>query len=135
MSQSMLLPAFVALFGVVGAIFLVGGFPARVGQEFADDDDVTDWIPVYDEGYDDDESLEYEVPREPDDDRRAYPPAPSRPTTRPSRSCGAVPIPSRCHHRSDSPTTAFTSTRAAAGSLICSLTSTPTRPNPARGTG
>lgn len=70
LSQSMLLPAFVALFGIIGALFLVGGLSGRVvGPEFVDDDDVTDWIPVYDEGYDDDDYIEYEVPR-------AYPPAP-----------------------------------------------------------
>ena len=78
MSQSMLLPAFVALFGIVAALFLVGGLPRRIpGPEFSDDDDdVTDWIPIYDEGYDDDEYLEYEVSREPDYYRPAYPPAP-----------------------------------------------------------
>ncbi len=70
LSQSILLPAFVALFGIIGALFLVGGLSRRVaGPEFVDDDDVTDWIPVYDEGYDDDDYIEYEVPR-------AYPPAP-----------------------------------------------------------
>jgi hypothetical protein len=67
LSQSMLLPAFVALFGIIGALFLRGGFPRRIpGPGFSDDDDVTDWIPVYDEGYDDDYYIEYEVSREAD---------------------------------------------------------------------
>lgn len=66
LSQSLLLPAFVALFGIVGALFLVGGSPWRIpGLALAGADDVTDWIPVYDPGYDDDEYLEYEVTREP----------------------------------------------------------------------
>jgi EmrB/QacA subfamily drug resistance transporter len=78
LSQSMLLPAFVALFGIIGALFLVGGLPRRIsGPEFPDDDDVTDPIPVYDEGYDDDEYLEYEVSREPDYDQPAYPAVPA----------------------------------------------------------
>jgi EmrB/QacA subfamily drug resistance transporter len=73
LSQSMLLPAFVALFGIIGALFLVGGSPRRIpGPGFSGDDDVTDWIPVYDEGYDDDEYIEYVVPREPDYYRPAY---------------------------------------------------------------
>lgn len=77
LSQSMLLPAFVALFGIIGALFLAGGLPRRIpGPEFSDDDDVTDWIPVYDEGYDDDEYIEYVVSREPDHYRPAYPAAP-----------------------------------------------------------
>jgi EmrB/QacA subfamily drug resistance transporter len=67
LSQSMLLPAFVALFGIIGALFLAGGLPRRVaGPGYSDDDDVTDPIPVYDEGYDDDEYTEYEVSREAD---------------------------------------------------------------------
>ncbi len=74
LSQSMLLPAFVALFGIIGALFLVGGLPRRIpGPGFSGDDDVTDRIPVYDEGYDDDEYIEYEVSREPDYHWPAYP--------------------------------------------------------------
>ena len=50
LSQSMLLPAFVALFGIVGALFLMGGLPRRIPGPglYDDEDDVTDWIPVYD---------------------------------------------------------------------------------------
>ena len=74
LSQSMLLPAFVALFGIIGALFLVGGLPRRIpGPGFSGDDDVTDRIPVYDEGYDDDEYIEYVVSREPDYHWPAYP--------------------------------------------------------------
>jgi MFS family permease len=46
MSQSILLPAFVALFGVVAAIFLVGGSPARLTDPA---EEVTDRLPVVDE--------------------------------------------------------------------------------------
>ena len=77
LSQSMLLPAFVALFGIIGALFLAGGLPRRIpGPGFSGDDDVTDWIPVYNEGYDDDEYIEYMVSREPDYCRPAYAAAP-----------------------------------------------------------
>jgi len=46
MSQSILLPAFVALFGVVAAIFLVGGSPARLTDPA---EEITDRLPVVDE--------------------------------------------------------------------------------------
>jgi EmrB/QacA subfamily drug resistance transporter len=73
LSQSMLLPAFVALFGIIGALFLLGGLPRRIpGPGLSDDDDVTDWIPVYDEGYDDDDYIEYVVSREPGYYRPSY---------------------------------------------------------------
>ena len=74
LSQSMLLPAFVALFGIIGALFLVGGLSRRIpGPGSADDDDVTDWIPVYDE----DDYVEYEVSREPDYHLPSHPPVPA----------------------------------------------------------
>lgn len=65
MSQSVLLPAFVALFGIVAALFLVGFAPsaAAAGQAGADD--------VVDDDYDDDEYVELILLREPD-------PAPTR---------------------------------------------------------
>lgn len=63
LSQSMLLPAFGALFGIVAALFVVGGFGAP--RPVRDDDEITDEIPVYDDGYDDDDYLEYVVDREP----------------------------------------------------------------------
>ena len=68
MSESMLLPAVVAVFGIAAALFLVGGLPRRIPGPglYDDEDDVTDWIPVYDGGYDDDEYSEYVVPRETD---------------------------------------------------------------------
>jgi EmrB/QacA subfamily drug resistance transporter len=60
MSQSMLLPAFVALFGVIGALFLVdviGSATTREGGSDAEDAD----------GYDDDDDyVEYILRREPD---------------------------------------------------------------------
>ncbi|GAY16128.1 MFS transporter [Mycobacterium sp. shizuoka-1] len=57
LSQSMLLPAFVALFGIVAALFVIGGLS---GRRVADEE-ITDRIPVYDDGYDDDDYLEYVV--------------------------------------------------------------------------
>ena len=60
LSQSMLLPAFVALFGIVAALFVLGGLGARSAHMDADDD-ITDEIPVYDDGYDDDDYVEYVV--------------------------------------------------------------------------
>ena len=87
LSQSMLLPAFVALFGVTAALFLIGGAPRRVAGPGLSvprgSDEVTDRFPaldIYDEhgydeyeydergyddaGYDDDDYVEYAVPRE-----------------------------------------------------------------------
>ncbi len=64
LSQSMLLPAFAALFGIVAALFVLGGLGRPVVRA-DDDDEITDEIPVYDDGYDDDEYLEYVVHREP----------------------------------------------------------------------
>ncbi len=64
LSQSVLLPAFVALFGIIAALFMIGGLGRRVeGPSGADDDEITDRLPLY---YDDDDYLEYEVDREAD---------------------------------------------------------------------
>ncbi len=65
LSQSMLLPAFVALFGIVAALFVLGGLGARPARAGADDE-ITDEIPAYDDGYaddgyDDDDYVEYVV--------------------------------------------------------------------------
>ncbi|WP_445166519.1 MFS transporter [Mycolicibacterium sp. Dal123E01] len=65
LSQSMLLPAFVALFGIVAALFVLGGLGPRPAQA-RDDDEITDEIPAYgdgyaDDGFDDDDYVEYEV--------------------------------------------------------------------------
>ncbi len=50
MSQSTLLPAFIALFGVVAAIFLVGGRPSSApSQDVSDFDPPTDEIPAINE--------------------------------------------------------------------------------------
>jgi EmrB/QacA subfamily drug resistance transporter len=76
MSQSMLLPAFIALFGVVAAIFLLGfGDPARlVDEEDLDADHVLAVDYGGDDAFiDDDEYLEYEVRW--DDDPAPAPPA------------------------------------------------------------
>ncbi len=63
LSQSTLLPAFVALFGIIAALFMLGGAPRRIaGPSRSGADEVTDRIPAY---YDDDDYIEYEVDREP----------------------------------------------------------------------
>jgi EmrB/QacA subfamily drug resistance transporter len=72
MSQSVLLPAFIALLGVVAALFLVGSTPARRADEFEYDDD--DSAVEVDEDYDDDPYVEYILLREPDTEvERGYP--------------------------------------------------------------
>jgi len=66
MSQSVLLPAFIALFGITAALFLVG-FPSALGRKGggrnssapADGD-------LVDDGYDDDDYVELILLREPD---------------------------------------------------------------------
>ncbi|OSC38722.1 MFS transporter [Mycobacterium decipiens] len=63
MSQSMLLPAFIALFGIVAALFLVditGSATTRQPLPEADGDPA-------DDGYDDDDYVEYILRREPED--------------------------------------------------------------------
>ncbi|MGO9510540.1 MAG: MFS transporter [Mycobacterium sp.] len=55
MAQSMLLPAFVALFGIVAALFLVSSSGSSGGRELEPDDDYDDYV-------------EYIVRREPDPD-------------------------------------------------------------------
>ncbi|EUA13032.1 H+ antiporter-2 family protein [Mycobacterium kansasii 732] len=67
MSQSMLLPAFVALFGIVAALFLVGSTASAASrrllvQEDHDRGDLQD----EDEDFDDDDYVEYILCREPD---------------------------------------------------------------------
>lgn len=60
MSQSVLLPAFVALFGIIAALLLVGLTPSAIaGGDLAGEGDFVD------EGYDDDEYVEFILLREP----------------------------------------------------------------------
>jgi hypothetical protein len=72
MSQSMLLPAFIALFGVIGALFLLGSASIRFGEQDADFDGAREAerygheVPAADDAEygdfpDDDEYEEYEV--------------------------------------------------------------------------
>ena len=65
MSQSVRLPAFIALFGIVAALFLVGFTPWAVtgdgnGGDLPHDGDIVD------DDYDDDEYVEFVLRREPD---------------------------------------------------------------------
>lgn len=68
MSQSVLLPAFIALFGIIAALFLVGFAPwsrtGRGGDPFGPDED-----DIVDDDYDDDEYVEFVLVREPDVER------------------------------------------------------------------
>lgn len=69
MAQSTLLPAFVSLFGIVAALFLVGftgsarAGGSRAADAFGDFDDFDDYGD-YDDAYDDDEYVEFIVRRE-----------------------------------------------------------------------
>jgi hypothetical protein len=89
MSQSVLLPAFVALFGIVAALFLVGFAPwsgdGRGGDDplRPDDDDV-------DDDYDDDEYVEFVLVRESDIERRRDPEPPRPPVDRPRPASSGV---------------------------------------------
>ncbi|MEH3138622.1 MAG: MFS transporter [Mycobacterium kyogaense] len=70
MSQAMLLPAFIALFGVVAALFLTGGVARRLAPP-ADNETRADTDHADDDWVDDDDYVEYVVdwePREPDTD-------------------------------------------------------------------
>ena len=79
MSQSLLLPSFIALFGIVAALFLVGFAPSaltrrgrtRRGHVHQDDDRI-------DHDYDDDDYVEFILRREPD-----VAPAPDAPRAHP----------------------------------------------------
>jgi EmrB/QacA subfamily drug resistance transporter len=67
MSQSVLLPAFIALFGIIAALFLVGFAPSPAGRasKSAKSDKHHDGVV---DGYDDDDYVEFILRREPDDE-------------------------------------------------------------------
>ena len=64
MSQSVLLPAFIALFGIVAALFLVGFTPWVITRD-AKGGDLPDGDDVIDDDYDDDDYVELILRREP----------------------------------------------------------------------
>ncbi|OOK78454.1 hypothetical protein BZL30_2256 [Mycobacterium kansasii] len=66
MSQSMLLPAFIALFGIVAALFLVGGTGATASRRLLPQGDHGDDYQESDEDFDDDDYVEYILQPEPD---------------------------------------------------------------------
>src|SRR6185437_6821558 len=67
MSQSVLLPAFIALFGIIAALFLVGFGPwSRVGGGRGADPLGPDGDDIVDDDYDDDEYVEFVLLCEPD---------------------------------------------------------------------
>ena len=67
MSQSVLLPAFIALFGIIAALFLVGFGPwSRVGGGRGADPVGPDGDDIVDDDYDDDEYVEFVLLREAD---------------------------------------------------------------------
>jgi EmrB/QacA subfamily drug resistance transporter len=72
MSQSMLLPAFAALFGIAAALFMVGFATSAATRRFGGFDDKTERIPItpddqsdFADDYDDDEYVEFTLSREP----------------------------------------------------------------------
>ena len=66
MSQSVLLPAFITLFGIVAALFLVGFAPwSRKGDGRGGDDPLGPDDDVVDDDYDDDAYVEFVLVREP----------------------------------------------------------------------
>ncbi|BBY38570.1 MFS transporter [Mycobacterium mantenii] len=71
MSQSVLLPAFIALFGIIAALFLAGYAPwSRNGDGRGRDDlSAPDDADVVDEDYDDDAYVEFVLVREPEVER------------------------------------------------------------------
>ncbi|WP_406814567.1 MFS transporter [Mycobacterium sp. M23085] len=91
MSQSTLLPAFIALFGIVAALFLAGSAPwagkgaGRGGGVPHDPDDDVD------EDYDDDQYVEFLLVRDPEVERGSIPEQPRQRVERPSPAPGAVP--------------------------------------------
>ena len=89
MSQSVLLPAFVALFGIVAALFLVGFAPSAIAGGPPDARDVVD------DDYDDDEYVEFILLRQAE-------PAPA-PRTAYGRQSGAEPPADGWHGARDDP--------------------------------
>ncbi|OBB80109.1 MFS transporter [Mycobacterium colombiense] len=91
MSQSVLLPAFIALFGIIAALFLVGSAPwAGKGDGRGGDDPPGPGDDVVDDDYDDDEYVEFVLVREPD--TRGSDPEPQRqPVERPRPASSGVP--------------------------------------------
>ncbi|BCZ23353.1 MFS transporter [Mycobacterium senriense] len=92
MSQSVLLPAFIALFGIIAALFLVGSAP-RAGKSDGrgGDDPLGPDDDVVDDDYDDDEYVEFVLVREPDAQRGSHPAPARRPVERPRPSSSGVP--------------------------------------------
>ncbi|MGV0067202.1 MFS transporter [Mycobacterium colombiense] len=91
MSQSVLLPAFIALFGIVAALFLVGSAPGADKGDGRGGDDPLGPDDVVDDDYDDDQYVEFVLVREPDAQRALDPEPPRRPAERPRPSSTAVP--------------------------------------------
>jgi EmrB/QacA subfamily drug resistance transporter len=81
MSQSVLLPAFIALLGIVTALFLVSSAPAARAFD-------SDWGPEVDEEYDDDPYVEYVLLPHPDVETRE---PPARPAPRAVARPGPMP--------------------------------------------
>ncbi|HEX5254702.1 MAG TPA: DHA2 family efflux MFS transporter permease subunit [Mycobacterium sp.] len=84
MSQSVLLPAFIALFGIIAALFLVGAAPwAGKGDGRSGDDPFGPDDEVVDDDYDDDQYVEFVLVREPDVKRGSNPEPPHQRVDRP----------------------------------------------------
>jgi MFS family permease len=88
MSQSVLLPAFIALFGIAAALFLVG-FPSAIGRKGEGRNSFTpDDGDLVDDGYDDDDYVELILLREPD----AGPPPRPEPRRAPTDDWHSEPV-------------------------------------------
>lgn len=91
MSQSVLLPAFIALFGIIAALFLVGSAPwAGKGDGRGGDDPPGHGDDVVDDDYDDDEYVEFVLVREPDT-RGSDSEPPRQPVERPRPASSGAP--------------------------------------------
>jgi EmrB/QacA subfamily drug resistance transporter len=91
MSQSVLLPAFIALFGIIAALFLVGVAPRAAKGDGRGGDDTHGPDDVVDDDYDDDQYVEFVLVREPDVKRGSNPEPPRQRVDRPRPAPTAVP--------------------------------------------
>ncbi|OBH50295.1 MFS transporter [Mycobacterium sp. E2479] len=92
MSQSVLLPAFIALFGIITALFLVGFAPwAGKGDNGGGDDPLGPDDGVIDDDYDDDQYVELVLVREPDARWGSHPQPPRQRIDRPQPAPTGVP--------------------------------------------
>jgi MFS family permease len=100
MSQSVLLPAFIALFGIIAALFLVGFTPWAGKSDRRRDQPGSAGGDVVDDDYDDDEYVEFVLLREPHTapPHRAAPPPRAAVAPPPEQESDTGPIAGRVEH-------------------------------------